>query len=117
MAKLGMPWADVHKYVREKDLFIVKGGNVPEEERYITKQTNYKVVFGDILCISDALLKAEKKKEREIKRAKGPPSFSKDKTNLMSAKFEDMLVFENQHVMVIDKPCGIPTQMGTGLDA
>jgi 23S rRNA-/tRNA-specific pseudouridylate synthase len=27
-----------------------------------------------------------------------------------------MLVFENEHVMVIDKPCGIPTQMGTGLD-
>jgi hypothetical protein len=60
MAKLGMPWTDVHKYVREKDLFIAKGGNVPEEERYITKQTNYKIAFGDILCISDFLLKAEK---------------------------------------------------------
>lgn len=87
MAKLGMPWTDVHKYVREKDLFIAKGGNVPEEERYITKQTNYKIAFGDILCISDFLLKAEKQKEREIKRAKGPPSFSKDKAKLMSEKF------------------------------
>jgi len=60
MAKLGMPWAEAHKYVREKDIFIAKGGQVPEEERYVTKQTNYKVVFGDILCITDYLLKLEK---------------------------------------------------------
>ena len=27
-----------------------------------------------------------------------------------------MLVYENDCVMVIDKPCGTPSQMGTGLD-
>ena len=27
-----------------------------------------------------------------------------------------MLVFENDEVMVIDKHCGVPSQMGTGLD-
>lgn len=27
-----------------------------------------------------------------------------------------MLVYENDEVMVIDKPCGVPSQMGTGLD-
>ena len=27
-----------------------------------------------------------------------------------------MLVYENDYVMVIDKSCGTPSQMGTGLD-
>ena len=26
-----------------------------------------------------------------------------------------MIVFENEHLIVIDKPCGIPCQSGTGL--
>ena len=27
-----------------------------------------------------------------------------------------MLVFENENVLVINKPCGVPSQMGSGLD-
>lgn len=34
----------------------------------------------------------------------------------MASRFEDMLVYENANVMVIDKPCGVPSQQGTGLD-
>ena len=27
-----------------------------------------------------------------------------------------MLEFENENVLVINKPCGVPSQMGSGLD-
>lgn len=68
MAKFGMPWGDVHRYVRMKDIFIAKGGKeVPEEERYVTKQTNYKIAYGDILCISDYLLRLQRDKEKDIR--------------------------------------------------
>ena len=117
MAKFGMPWSDVHRYVRQKDLFVAKAGkDLTDEERYVKKQTNYKLAFGDILCISDYLLKVEKNKERVTKRQKGPPDFSKDKSMQLADKFREMIVFENANVMVIDKPCGVPSQMGSGLD-
>jgi len=66
MAKLGMPWADAHRYIRQRDIFVAKGGKeeVPESDRYVTRQTNYKVQFGDILCISDYLLASMKAKGR-----------------------------------------------------
>lgn len=61
MAKLGMPWSDVHRYVRSKDLFVARTGNhLTDEERYVLKDTAYKLGHGDILCISDSLLQAEK---------------------------------------------------------
>lgn len=34
----------------------------------------------------------------------------------MAQKFESMLVYENDDVLVIEKPCGVPSQMGSGLD-
>ena len=34
----------------------------------------------------------------------------------MAKKFEEMLEFENENVLVINKPCGVPSQMGSGLD-
>ena len=57
MAKFGIPWSDTHRYVRQKDIFVARGGkDVPDGEKYVTKKTNYKLVFGDILCITDRLL-------------------------------------------------------------
>ena len=86
MAKLGMPWADAHKYIRQRDIFVAKGGKeqVPEGERYVTRQTNYKVQFGDILCISDYLLASMKAKGRELKNKEEPVRFSKDKSKQMA---------------------------------
>lgn len=26
MSKLGMPWGDAHRYIRQKDIFVAKGG-------------------------------------------------------------------------------------------
>ena len=96
MAKLGMPWSDVHRYVRQKDIFIAKSGkDLTEENRYVKKQTNYKVAFGDILCIKDYLLEREKAKDRDIKRTKGPHNFSAEKQDQLGEKFKDLLVFEN----------------------
>ena len=115
MAKLGLPWSDVHRYVRQKDIFVAKSGkDVPEEERYVKKQTNYKITFGDILCVSDHLLKAQKTKQRN---QKGPPVFTKDKKDKLAQRFKEILVYENKNVLVIDKPCGVPSQLGTGLSA
>ena len=81
-------------------------------EKYITKQTNYKIEYGDILCISDSLLKKEKQRHKK----QYGPQFNKSKTYQMAKKFEEMLEFENENVLVINKPCGVPSQMGSGLD-
>jgi len=117
MSKLSMPWSDVHKYVREKEIFVAKGGkDVAEADRYVTKQTGYKLEFGDILCISDRLLSQIKARQKEVGEMRGPQTFSKDKTKRMAAKFESMVLFENDEVLVINKPCGVPSQQGTALD-
>ena len=63
MEKFGMPWSLVHRFVREKDFFVVKSDkNLPEDDRYVMKKTSYKLAYGDILCISDKLLEAQKGK-------------------------------------------------------
>lgn len=38
MAKLGLPWSDVHRHVREKQIFVARGGkDIEESERYVTR--------------------------------------------------------------------------------
>lgn len=35
--------------------------------------------------------------------------------NLLISKLKTMIVYENDNVIVIDKPAGVPSQMGSGL--
>ena len=70
MAKFGIPWSDTHRYVRQKDIFVARGGkhvDMSNGNQYITKKTNYKLVFGDILCITDKLLQ-QLKERKEISK-------------------------------------------------
>ena len=69
------------------------------------------------MCIDDKLLDELKEKSRKNKQ--------KDRTSrkithaiesLSTEKFRKMITYENEFIIVLDKPNGVPCQQGTGLN-
>ena len=108
MQKLDVSWSAAHRHVRTGKVFIAVGGGARGEEQYVKHQTSYKIAKGDIFCIDDKLLaehKANKKSSDQKRKRKQEPIVA---AVGRVSEFEDMIVFENDHLIVIDKPCGYP---------
>ena len=75
------------------------------------QEVAYKVQEGDLLCVGDKwLLQRSERQPTTIPKPANPVIAS-------SAPLESsLIVFENEHVLVLDKPSGMPCQLGTGID-
>lgn len=112
MAHFSMPWPASQKLVRQKKAFIAKQQFVGEEDAFVYRDCAYKLQSGDRICYAK-VMRVEKvnedENESEVKK------LDEGKITGMANRLKEMMVFENEHIIVINKDNGVPSQMGTGL--
>lgn len=97
MQKMNLPWSASHKLIRSKHIYVLRPDN-----SVVEKDIAYKLQFGDTLSVKDSSLDwVEKPNEFQH-----PKPLSLD----ISIKFENMIVYENEHIIVLNKEAGIPCQ-------
>ena len=97
---MSVPWSASHKLVRSKHVYVLR-----PDSTTVTKDTAYKLQLGDTLSVKDSAFDWVDK----------PNVFQHPKLTAVKGNLEDMIVFENDHLIVIEKPPGIPCQQGTGV--
>ncbi|CDW82985.1 ribosomal large subunit pseudouridine synthase c [Stylonychia lemnae] len=131
MHHLTLTWPAAQKLIRSKQVFIVKDpnqinefpeDNVPNESsednvkeeakkksQFVFRDAKYKIQEGDRLCYPKTV-------DKEAIQSKLPEVIDKKKENQAIKKIKDMIQFENEHIIVINKDHGVPSQMGSGLN-
>jgi len=110
MSALDMPWSAAHKHIEGRSIFVFR----PSMQIYVMKEVGYKLTEGDMLCVTDRLMQSQKNFDEQKAEAKAQTKAPKPAA-VKSALNPELIVFENDHVIVIDKPNGMPCQQGTGL--
>jgi 23S rRNA-/tRNA-specific pseudouridylate synthase len=96
--KLKIPWSLTQKLTRKNSVKILQG------DKYLKVDVNYKIKDGDILCVHDKSALNEEpvrgEKESRLKLTAEKPVDSR------------LIVYEDANMIVINKPCGLPSQGG-----
>jgi 23S rRNA-/tRNA-specific pseudouridylate synthase len=100
MQKLGLPWSAAHKLIRAKSVYILK-----TDGKVVEKDIAYKLETGDTLSVRDGAMNWLDK----------PSDYQHPKPVKVSGQLGDFIMFENENIVVLNKPAGVPCQQGTGV--
>ena len=64
MHRMDVPWSAAHKMVRAKGIYVRKPGT----KENVYKKVGYKIEKGDLLCITDRLLRQEETQRKQRAR-------------------------------------------------
>ncbi|TNV78288.1 hypothetical protein FGO68_gene7655 [Halteria grandinella] len=109
MEHLKLPWALAHRQIRSKQSFVFHKKDADYE--YVYKEQAYKMQKGDKVCMPKDIKTNDSPSENELSVSKLDESIVKG----MAERLGDMIVYENEHIIVINKDNGVPSQMGSGL--
>jgi 23S rRNA-/tRNA-specific pseudouridylate synthase len=90
---MGVPWSAAHKLIRSKHCYILR-----PDSTQVSKDVAYKLQPGDVLSVKDSSFDWVDK----------PNAFQHATPRQVSGSLEQMIWFENEHLIVIDKEAGIP---------
>lgn len=91
---MGVPWSAAHKLIRSKHCYILR-----PDSTQVSKDVAYKLQPGDVLSVKDSSFDWVEK----------PNAFQHATPRQVSGSLEQMIRFENEHLIVIDKEAGIPS--------